>query len=134
MTTTTNQSYYVRDLNEWQVDAVKKILSFQPLTLTPNWDSYGSEPMNQRAIDVALNLVHDVGFRNIPAPRVIPVSGGGIQLEWVKENRELEVEIHPDGTIAYLVVHNGEPTSEDEIEPREVLLQTERLLSWLSTG
>ena len=134
MTATTNQSYYVRDWNEWQIEAVKKILSFQPLTLTSNWDSYGSEPMDQRAIDAALNLVNYVGFRNVPAPRVIPVSGGGIQLEWVKENRELEVEIHPDGSIAYLVVYDGKPTGEDEIEPCEVLPQTERLLSWLSTG
>lgn len=132
MTAATNQSYYVSDLNEWQIDAFKKILSFR--WLTPNWDSYGSEPVNQRAIDVALNLIDYVGFGNVPAPRVVPVSGGGIQLEWVKGNRELEVEIHPHGSIAYLTIHDGEPTSENEIEPREIPSQAERLLSWLSTG
>ena len=132
MIATTNQVYSVGEWNEWQIDAVKKILSFR--SLLPNWDSYGSEPVNERAINVALDLIDYVGFGNVPAPRVIPVSGGGIQLEWVKGNRELEVEIHPHGSIDYLTVHDGEPTDENEIEPREIPPQAERLLSWLSTG
>lgn len=132
MNATTNLVYYVGDRDEWQVEAVKKIFSFQ--SLVKNWDSYGSEPIAQGAISLAMDLINHVGFGNVPAPRVIPVSGGGIQLEWVKGNRELEVEVHPNGTIEYLSAYNGEPTGEAEVEPREALPEAERLLSWLSAG
>ncbi len=132
MNATTNLAYFIGDWNDWQVDAVKKILSFQPLT--QNWDSYGSEQITQGVIDVAVNLINHIGFGNVSAPRVIPVSGGGIQLEWVKGGRELEVEVHPNGSIEYLAVYNGEPTGEAEIEPHKVLPEAERLLSWLSAG
>lgn len=38
----------------------------------------------------------------MPMPHFAPVSGGGIQLEWRRQNRELELEILPNGEIAFL--------------------------------
>jgi len=62
-------------------------------------------------------------------PHIAPVPGGGIQLEWDRDNRSLELEIHPNGHLEFLVCEGDEmvdgPLSE-RILPY--------LLHWLRTG
>jgi len=35
---------------------------------------------------------------------VAPLPYGGVQLEWREPGREIEIEIAPDGTLAYLLI------------------------------
>ncbi len=77
--------------------------------LTENWDSYGSPPIQPAAIEQASEALSCLSFINLPPPQIFPVPGGGLQLEFEWDERELEIEFLPDGSIGYLMVaENGE--------------------------
>lgn len=120
----------VRELSGWQIDALRKLADFEKLH--PNWDSYGSPRISDGVIDVAVELIRNAIFDNVPAPRIIPISGGGIQFEWGKGAREIELEIHPDLSIEALIAD-----ADEQIPNNEFVLASpniERLLSWLDAG
>lgn len=126
-----NRVYPVVNLSEWQVDAMKSIASFQ--ALQHDWDSYQSPPIAHDVINFAIDLVSQVRIDSLPAPRVVPVSGGGIQLEWEKGKRELDVEVHPDLYVEVLGSEIGKPVHR---EPHYLNSDMElaRCLSWLNAG
>lgn len=72
---------------------------------------------------------------NLPTPHISPVPGGGIQFEWQKGYRELELEILPNRSIEFLVVTEGDMTEghlrfvdSDEIDVTEI----NRLCAWVA--
>lgn len=79
--------------------------------LDRDWDSYGSDPPSPRAAGAARNLAWGViqsffaaaGALAVPY-EIAPLSGGGVQMEWRRNERAIEVEIDPDGGYSYLVV------------------------------
>jgi hypothetical protein len=98
--------------------------------LPPNWDGYGSPPPTRVALNVVMDVLLHIDDRNLPSVRVVPVSGGGIQLEWRVSTRELQLEISCDGSAQYLQLENGVPFFEEEL----VSLTMDRaksLASWL---
>ncbi len=58
-----------------------------------NWDSYGALPINTAlllsAFNVLVNSMHD----ETPAPSLIPLSAGGLQIEWHQHGIDIEVEV-----------------------------------------
>lgn len=120
----------IRDLSSWQDDAVIGVLRIS--NLPQNWDSYNSPPPTQKAVDVSINLLRDnyLSSIDLPAPFIVPISGGGIQIEWIIDDRELELEVLPDGSIEYLKSENKEPFEEEKIaSPSSAEIFS--LLSWL---
>jgi hypothetical protein len=120
------RSFPVAGLNEEQVKAIQKIAGFE--RLPNNWDSYGSPRISEEVIERAIEFVM-ASFDRGPSPRILPVSGGGIQFEWENDNRELEIEFTPDLNIEILLAEDGEP-----IEPRKAFTSIDDLLSWLIHG
>jgi len=82
-------------------------------TLPIGWDSYGSPKISDDLIMAAKRFLYQLEFEFI-APRVVPVSGGGIQLEWQMGERELELEFIDSDNIGYLKVRNEEPIEESQ--------------------
>jgi len=77
--------------------------------LADNWDSYGSPPLQPAAIEHASEALDCLSTLQLPSPQIFPVPGGGIQLEFEKDRRELQIEFLPDGSIEYLkIASNGE--------------------------
>jgi hypothetical protein len=72
--------------------------------LPENWNGYGSPRLQPAAISEASNLIGILEVLHMPVPQFVPVSGGGIQLEWHNNKCELEVEIRADGTMEFLIV------------------------------
>lgn len=79
-------------------------------TLEADWDSYGAAPISATAIERAREVLTDMGARFGPSAglharpfAVVPVPDGGVQLEWRGQGRALELEIGPDGQLAYLL-------------------------------
>jgi hypothetical protein len=65
------------------------------LALKENWDSYGAPIISKIAVDAALQL------RNVLAttPLFVPMSDGGVQLEWHSQGFDVELEIEPNGRL-----------------------------------
>jgi hypothetical protein len=52
------------------------------LTLPPNWNSCGAGAIEQKIVLHAMNFINGLLRPTSPAPRVVPLSSGGLQLEW----------------------------------------------------
>lgn len=94
--------YYSRGqmrIIEWQDHGQPLPAWFDPLmqglvdllTLPPDWDSYGAGTIDPKLVDEALAFTHGILGPTSPAPRVVPLSSGGLQLEWHRKGIDLEV-------------------------------------------
>ncbi|NOT58686.1 MAG: hypothetical protein HOP19_00505 [Acidobacteria bacterium] len=76
-----------------------------------DWDSYGAQPTSLNAIRQAeelfallVNRFHQSKGDKLLPYDVAPLPNGGVQLEWRGTNGALEVEIHPNAELRYLLV------------------------------
>lgn len=118
----------VHTLSSWQIAAVIGIL--KAANLPDDWDGYGSPPPLQSVVNASIRLLIGVNFDDLPNPYVIPVSGGGLQIEWSVAQRELELEILPDGSVEFLKAERGQPLEEGKLVPVSSSA-IQPLLAWL---
>ena len=85
------------EMPPWLMDVLPRLAELD--ALEENWDSYGSPPPSPKLIGDALAIVQRaerlLGYSQaspMPTPNVVPLSGGGIQIEWQTPVRELELE------------------------------------------
>lgn len=64
--------------------------------LDPGWDGYDGDPVLPQVAGHALRLLEALGAYTQIVPDVVPLSNGGLQLEWYVGIHEIEVEIAPD--------------------------------------
>lgn len=105
---TTNYFYAATSLIEKTFDDLDALS-----TLPVGWDSYGSPKISNELIMAAKSFLNQLEYEFIAAPRVVPISGGGIQFEWQIGERELELEFIDSDNISYLKVCNEEPIEEN---------------------
>ena len=101
----------------WPADPVRQIITLER-TLGLNWDGYGSAPITPDTANTAIRLVNEIaalGFEDLPAPSVGPVHGGGLALEWSRDQRELNFAILPDAGVDFLKARTGEPFEDGHI-------------------
>lgn len=109
-----------------------------------DWDAYGAKPIQPAAIAGARGFLELLTRRYPMLDRalqpfaVVPVPDGGVQLEWRAGDREVDVEINPDGSVSYLMVesNDGKCTYQEaeRIDPQEALAQVARVLTALVSG
>lgn len=105
--------------------------------LKDNWDEEGSPGPDPRVIDAAnqlLTRLQDSLLGAVPIPFVCPIAGGGIQFEWSRSQKHLEIELLDATTIAFLkeeLTPKGEVMESGEypIEDAEI---TRQLLDWFT--
>lgn len=101
------RAYYSRGQEfrvEWQDYGQPLPSWFDPLmqglvdvrTLPANWDSYDAMPINPKLVDMALTFMSGLLGPSSPAPRVVPLSSGGLQLEWHRKGVDVEVVFDQD--------------------------------------
>lgn len=119
---------FVSELSQWQIDAIRKLV--QLLALPRDWDSYGSPPPSEIAVKAAGSLILDIDLDYSVSPRIVPVSGGGVQLEWNVGSREVEIEIDNKGSAEYLKSVHAKPVEEGPIALASIP-RIRSLLTWL---
>ena len=124
-----NLDIRVGAMNEWQLSAIKKVLGYR--NLAENWDSYGSPTFGNVAIRSAIDFLLAIPYLGLATPRIVPVSGGGVQFDWINGQRELEIEVRPDGSIDILKVENGIPL-DDETEELYSRPSIQQMFAWLT--
>src|SRR5438105_11712274 len=89
--------------------------------LPPGWDGYGSPQLSVEEWEQATQLLASVTHSDLPAPKIVPVSGGGIQIEWQHCGRELELEIVAGAQeVIFLQVYRDGTTEEGSYPPADV--------------
>ena len=66
------------------------------LALPVNWDSYGAGTVQPGPVNVAMNVANGIMRPSTPSPRVVPLSSGGVQLEWHREGIDVELIFDPE--------------------------------------
>lgn len=75
---------------QWRPYVVEKLRELAHLR--SNWDGYGAREIEHGHIRSILDLLDGVMKDETPAPWVIPVSDGNIQVEWHLRGCDLEIE------------------------------------------
>ncbi len=75
------------------------------LTLPANWNSYGAGAIDSNLVRSAMTFMNGVLESNSPAPRVVPLSSGGLQLEWHREGIDLEI-VYDRGEVPFFYYRN----------------------------
>lgn len=82
--------------------------SIQNLTRLPRgWDSYGSQPLDARAVRRSFGLLPLLLKDETPEPNAIPTRDGGLQFEWHRRGIDLEVTVRPSGPVSYYFADAG---------------------------
>jgi len=71
--------------------------------LPPNWDSYGASAISIDAIRSAVEVMKFHASQRTPAPEVVPMSSGGVQLEWHENGVDFEVSCRADRSIEFTI-------------------------------
>ena len=80
------------------------------LDLRPDWNGYGERAVHPASAKRVVALLNEISYVG-ETPAVVPLSDGGLQLEWHREGRNLEVEVPPSGpAVAWFYT----PDEEDE--------------------
>lgn len=102
--------------------------------LPPGWDGYDSPQLSVPEREQAAQLLASLPYSDLPAPNIVPVSGGGIQIEWQHGGRELELEVVAGAQeIIFLQVYE-DGTTEEGSYPIADVNKTRALLDWLLVG
>lgn len=99
-----------------------------------NWNGYGSPPVQPEAIQESFNLLTEFAKLGMPEPNIVPVSGGGIQLEWRNLGSEIEIEVFPSRSMHYLVVDSSDEMLEGEIVENGNMAEFTPLTCWFLSG
>ena len=74
------------------------------------------------------------GWAFAPAPAVVPLSSGGLQLEWHVGPRVLELEFESPEAIHYLRWDPGHGVQDEDTYPASVRSRSEELIGWVRGG
>ena len=102
--------------------------------LPPGWDGYGSPQLSVEEREQATQLLASITHSDLSAPNIVPVSGGGIQIEWQHCGRELELEIVAGAQEVIFLQVYGDGTTEEGSYPIADVNKTRALLAWLLVG
>jgi hypothetical protein len=73
----------------WMAPTTKALSGL--LNLPENWDSYGAGKIQELIVVRVLRLLTQILGISSPPPSVVPLSDGGIQLEWHRKEQDLEI-------------------------------------------
>ncbi len=82
-------------------------------SLNDNWDSYGGKKISHDIIRLSLSILAQIMESASPAPSVVPLADGGLQLEWHRKQQDLEI-VFPVDESAKFYYTNKARRSEDE--------------------
>jgi hypothetical protein len=79
-------------------------------TLAVGWDGYGAANIGAATINRALRAIEQLLPQDAPAPSIVPIPDSGLQIEWHRNHRDLEIEFRPGGDVGfyYFDENNGE--------------------------
>lgn len=77
------------------------------LAFEKNWNGYGESPIHEEAIRRTINVLNTIVSETTPKPDIVPTSKGGIQIEWVSKDFEIEVEIFPTESAQIIIVESS---------------------------
>jgi hypothetical protein len=80
-------------------------------SMEPDWDSYGAEPPSADAIRTSKEILKDLAGDLILPSTIVPSSGGGVSIYFMRGNRTVYIESYNQGSQA-LVTYDQQGNTE----------------------
>ena len=91
----------------WWRPAVERLRHL--VGLLPDWDSYGSPPVDRQKAHLTLGILSVLMGPDTPLPSMVPTRTGGVQIEWHRAGLDLEIEaISPNRVEYYVCTPDGQ--------------------------
>jgi len=81
-------------LPAWVKPTISGFIGVQ--SLADNWDSYGGKAVNRELIERSLTVLVQIMRADSPAPAIVPLGDGGLQIEWHRRQQDLEIVVAAD--------------------------------------
>lgn len=82
---------------DWLVPACDRIVDL--VELSPGWDGHDGKPVDFDVAAFAIQFLLETLEPEGPGPVIVPLSYGGLQLEWHEQGIDLEIEIEAPNKI-----------------------------------
>lgn len=77
--------------SRWMIDLQER---FDELTSLPmGWDGYSGRPVSFSCASFAANLIERLYLDGVPAPQLVPGGDGTVQLEWHRNQFDVEIDV-----------------------------------------
>jgi len=70
------------------------------LNLNLAWDSYSAIAIQKKSVEKMLDILFSLASSTTPAPSLVPLPDGGVQIEWHDGTRDLELSFQSDGNLS----------------------------------
>lgn len=104
----------------WLVAVGRQINQF--FLLKPNWDSNGALPIDFESAMGALAFLVQNALHDMPAPHIVPMSNGGIQIEWHRVGIEIEISFEPSEAPKFWCLDANGAEYQGELEQQMLLV------------
>lgn len=74
---------------DWLRPAIDRISNLT--ALARSWDSYGAPPVEADCALHAVQFLLSTAYSSVPPPTIVPLTDGGIQLEWHRGGIDFEI-------------------------------------------
>ena len=71
------------------------------VTLNDNWDGEGARRIDPTTINRALAAMEEVLPHDASAPSIVPLQNSGLQVEWHRNGKDVEIEFDPTGSVTF---------------------------------
>jgi hypothetical protein len=85
------------------------------LELPFGWDGHRGIAADPTVVDFTYKVLEGIMLPRVPLPSIMPLSYGGILLEWHRKSWDIEIEIAAPGNL-FVNTHNLVTGDEDEFE------------------
>ena len=89
----------------WVSAAITRI--FELTKLPAGWDGHAGIKVNVSTAIFAMEVMKHCAIKGVPEPAIVPLSYGGVQLEWHRRGWDLELEILQPNSITVLASKSG---------------------------
>lgn len=79
-------------------------------SLLPGWDSTRARSIDKHSIDRVLGFLTMTMTYSTPAPSIVPLESGGLQIEWHRAGLDIEIEFQPgeEARLYFYEISSGE--------------------------
>ena len=82
---------FTRQHCDWRWQAEQRLVEL--CCLVRGWDGHNGRPVNRDTAEFAATVIASIMLPTVPMPSIMPLSYGGIQVEWHRNRWDVEIEI-----------------------------------------
>ncbi len=96
--------------------------------LPTGWDGYRGRATRFDIARFTLFMLQNICAQNTPAPSIVPLSSGGLQIEWHTERAEIELTVYAPYDVQAWAV---DPTSDEKVLEEHLTNEYSSLIPWV---